>query len=276
MSSPFCIPADPDISGIGVRVAIYTQNLLSFIPAIWALWDRKVSDAAETQSTTILITAFAILITAMGEVQTVSIFHASIVLSLSWMNNTNTFIYFLLYIQHKSSAEEGRIEDLTSWIKYIRENLWASPPLPNDSMYLQLHVGTSDSIEKRQGKQVFTVWHPNAQLAGRLSQKHSSSPEIANPTHLPENSARPRLPPPVAYGEPRDLALEKPSFIRKYQHLPNFYHYPGPAGSSWIKPAAHLVDCDLCLVPRSWDEFDPSDGCVLESLPDLSEVAQTS
>jgi 5'-deoxynucleotidase YfbR-like HD superfamily hydrolase len=28
------IPADPDISGIGVRAAIYLQNLLSFIPAV--------------------------------------------------------------------------------------------------------------------------------------------------------------------------------------------------------------------------------------------------
>ncbi|KAJ6517771.1 hypothetical protein DFH09DRAFT_856131, partial [Mycena vulgaris] len=83
-----------DISGIGVRIAIYMQNLLSFIPAIWSFWDRKVSTAElelfETQSTKILITAVAILITAMGEAQTVSSFHASIVLSLSWMKNTNT------------------------------------------------------------------------------------------------------------------------------------------------------------------------------------------
>ncbi|KAJ6543056.1 hypothetical protein B0H19DRAFT_957729 [Mycena capillaripes] len=136
----FCIPADPDISGIGVRAAIYIQNLLSFIPAIWALWDRKVSEAelesVETQSTTILITAFAILITAIFEERTavegLSNFHASIVLSLSWMNNTNTFIYFLLYIQHKSLPEEGRIEDLASWIMHIRQNLWASTPLSSD------------------------------------------------------------------------------------------------------------------------------------------------
>ncbi|KAJ6491237.1 hypothetical protein DFH09DRAFT_947718 [Mycena vulgaris] len=130
MSSSICILADLDISGIGVRIAIYMQNLLSFTPAIRSLWDRKVSTAelesVETQSTKILITAFTILITAMGEAQTVSSFRASTVLSLSGMNNTNTFIYFLLYVQHKSSAEKGRIEDLTSWIKHIRENLAGS------------------------------------------------------------------------------------------------------------------------------------------------------
>ncbi|KAJ7660988.1 hypothetical protein B0H17DRAFT_912486, partial [Mycena rosella] len=113
----------PDISGIGVRVAIYAQNLLSFIPAVWALWDGNVSDyeleSVETQSTTILITAFAILISAIVEARTVGLsnFHASIVLSLSWMNNTNTFIYFL----HKS---QGRTKmDLFSWMKLISEKL---------------------------------------------------------------------------------------------------------------------------------------------------------
>ncbi|KAJ6573137.1 hypothetical protein DFH09DRAFT_1079294 [Mycena vulgaris] len=45
------------------------ENLLSFVPAIWALWDGEVSayelESVETQSTTILITAFAIMISAM-------------------------------------------------------------------------------------------------------------------------------------------------------------------------------------------------------------------
>ncbi|KAJ7900859.1 hypothetical protein B0H13DRAFT_2336373 [Mycena leptocephala] len=47
MTSPsnLCLQADPDISGIGVRAAIYMQNLLSVISAIWALWDGKVTKA---------------------------------------------------------------------------------------------------------------------------------------------------------------------------------------------------------------------------------------
>jgi hypothetical protein len=113
-----CIQSDPDISGIGVRVAIYVQNLIGFVPAVWALWDGKVTlyelESAETQSTTILITAFAVLISAMVEAKTygLSNFHANIVLYLSWMNNTNTFIYFLLYLQHKSQPRRrcGRTE----------------------------------------------------------------------------------------------------------------------------------------------------------------------
>ncbi|KAJ7827077.1 hypothetical protein B0H13DRAFT_2120053 [Mycena leptocephala] len=49
--SPLCqIPANPDISGIGVRIAIYAQKLLSFVPALWALWDGEVSTTNSTVS----------------------------------------------------------------------------------------------------------------------------------------------------------------------------------------------------------------------------------
>ncbi|KAJ7664536.1 hypothetical protein DFH06DRAFT_1187984 [Mycena polygramma] len=71
--SPPCIPAEPDISGIGVRAAIYAQNLLSFIPAISALSHGEVAlyelDVVKDQSTTILITAFGIFRSAMHKSQ---------------------------------------------------------------------------------------------------------------------------------------------------------------------------------------------------------------
>jgi hypothetical protein len=69
MNPPCLIPANPDISGIGVRAAIYGQNLLSFVPAFYALVDGRVDgkelETIETQSTTILVTAFAILISTI-------------------------------------------------------------------------------------------------------------------------------------------------------------------------------------------------------------------
>ncbi|KAF8125237.1 hypothetical protein K438DRAFT_1511245, partial [Mycena galopus ATCC 62051] len=101
----------PDVAGIGVRLAMYIQNLLGFIPAISALWDGEIApyelEAAETQSTTILFTSFALLISAGIEARSfgalrLSVFHANVILSLCWMNNTNTFIYFLLYMQKRS------------------------------------------------------------------------------------------------------------------------------------------------------------------------------
>ncbi|KAH6914527.1 hypothetical protein BKA70DRAFT_1093934 [Coprinopsis sp. MPI-PUGE-AT-0042] len=117
------IPGNPDIAGIGVRVAIYLQNLLCFVPALWALWDGEVTqdelDSAETQTTTNLVLAFAILISSIVQALTLGLsnYHANIVLSMSWMNNTNAFIYFLLYIHHKRHLVKP---DWVSWHAHVR------------------------------------------------------------------------------------------------------------------------------------------------------------
>ncbi|KAF5324036.1 hypothetical protein D9611_008306 [Ephemerocybe angulata] len=129
MSTDNCIPGNPDIAGVGVRIAIYVQTLLCFFPAFWALLDGKVSqgelDAAENQATTNLVLAFAILISSIVQAQTLGLtnYHASIVLNMSWLNNTNAFIYFLLYIQHKSQAGvRGRVAPTwRAWVQHIRE-----------------------------------------------------------------------------------------------------------------------------------------------------------
>ncbi|KAF6747707.1 hypothetical protein DFP72DRAFT_588136, partial [Ephemerocybe angulata] len=129
MSTDRCIPGNPDIAGVGVRIAIYVQTLLCFFPAFWALLDGKVSqgelDAAENQATTNLVLAFAILISSIVQAQTLGLtnYHASIVLNMSWLNNTNAFIYFLLYIQHKSQAGvRGRVAPTwRAWVQHIRE-----------------------------------------------------------------------------------------------------------------------------------------------------------
>ncbi|KAJ7482667.1 hypothetical protein FB451DRAFT_1008297, partial [Mycena latifolia] len=100
----------PDISGIGVRAAIYAQNLLCFAPVVAHLWDGKVSAdeirGVKDQSIGMLAIAFAILIsTIIGPAnvhigQIVTSFHAAVILDLSWMNNTSTWIWILLYAHH--------------------------------------------------------------------------------------------------------------------------------------------------------------------------------
>ncbi|KAJ3518231.1 hypothetical protein NMY22_g13785 [Coprinellus aureogranulatus] len=129
MASTCTIPANPDIAGIGVRIAIYVQNLLCFIPAIWAIWDGKVSDyeleSIETQSTTNLILAFALLISCIVQAFTLGLtnYHASIVLSMSWTNNTIAFIYFLLYVHYKGQEGPGRSPvrpRWSAWLAHVR------------------------------------------------------------------------------------------------------------------------------------------------------------
>ncbi|KAG6843769.1 hypothetical protein H0H87_000674 [Tephrocybe sp. NHM501043] len=126
-----CIPSNPDISGVGVRVAIYLQNLLTFAPIIVHLWDRKITDmelkVTEGQSVGILSIAFAILISTIIQAMmsmtagaSISSFHAAVILDLSWMNNTSTFVWFLLYVHYRSKAsvEDGYLPP--TWSAWMR------------------------------------------------------------------------------------------------------------------------------------------------------------
>ncbi|KAF7357316.1 Multiple ankyrin repeats single kh domain [Mycena sanguinolenta] len=123
-----CIPANPDISGIGVCAAIYAQNLFCFAPVITNLWDGEISGAelegVKDQSVGMLAIAFAILISTIVEATSTNIggqgltkFHAAIILDLSWMNNTSTWIWFLLYVHQRTKPAEKSKEDaiLASW-----------------------------------------------------------------------------------------------------------------------------------------------------------------
>ncbi|KAJ3563865.1 hypothetical protein NP233_g8664 [Leucocoprinus birnbaumii] len=135
--NPCQITSNPDVSGIGVRTAIYTQALLSFIPAVIALLDKEVVltelKSLETQSMTLLIAAFAILISTIiqghSSTMPLSNFHATIILDLSWMNNTNTFIYFLLWLFHEidkfrhtqgGSMPLSALRHVNGWVDLMR------------------------------------------------------------------------------------------------------------------------------------------------------------
>src|SRR5712671_4503214 len=124
-----CIPANPDISGIGVRTATYVQNILCFAPIVAHLWDGKVTideiTGIKDQSIGMLAIAFAILISTAieakgsGRGQSITNFHAAVVLDLSWMNNTSTFIWFLLYAHHRSINEDKSLVIPVTWSGWL-------------------------------------------------------------------------------------------------------------------------------------------------------------
>ncbi|KAJ3528413.1 hypothetical protein NMY22_g9424 [Coprinellus aureogranulatus] len=107
-----------------------TQMCLGLVSALSAMYDGEVSDdeleSAETQATTNLILAFAILLSCIVQALTggLTSYHTSIVLSLSWMNNTTVFIYFLLYVQYKGQPGDSRIEPRWSaWAAHFRNQI---------------------------------------------------------------------------------------------------------------------------------------------------------
>ncbi|KAJ6489448.1 hypothetical protein DFH09DRAFT_1338868 [Mycena vulgaris] len=108
--------SNPDVTGIGVRAAIYAQNLTCFLPVIVHLWDRKISKdelkGIKDQSIGMLAVAFAILLTTItlakgaGGDKTITSYNAAVVLDLSWMNNTSTWIWFILYVHYQSKRDD--------------------------------------------------------------------------------------------------------------------------------------------------------------------------
>ncbi|KDQ18838.1 hypothetical protein BOTBODRAFT_103487, partial [Botryobasidium botryosum FD-172 SS1] len=95
-----CLEPNPDIAGIGVRVSIYAQAFLSFVPAILFAADGKITrdelQSMKSISVGILITGCALLISAFIQAATfgLSVYHALIVLNLSWINASNCFLYY--------------------------------------------------------------------------------------------------------------------------------------------------------------------------------------
>ncbi|KAJ7874323.1 hypothetical protein B0H14DRAFT_2343761, partial [Mycena olivaceomarginata] len=57
----------------------------------------------QDQSTNILLTTFGLLLSAIVQANTAEglNYHLALVLILSWMNNTNLFVYLLLFLHRK-------------------------------------------------------------------------------------------------------------------------------------------------------------------------------
>ena len=94
------IVPNPDISGIGVRAAIYAQAVLTLVQPILASIDDHISEkeliGLHRLYLGILLPGCALLISAIIQATThgLSVYHAILVLNLSWINNTSALIFF--------------------------------------------------------------------------------------------------------------------------------------------------------------------------------------
>ena len=89
-----CFTANPDVAGIGFRLAIYVQAILTLLvigiqisDGNWSIPEQRASFG---QSTSILATACALLIAAVVQWRRLNIYHALITLNLSWINSMGT------------------------------------------------------------------------------------------------------------------------------------------------------------------------------------------
>jgi len=110
------ITANADISGIGVRTAVYTQVVISLIHPLIAGYDGKIDDF-EMRSLSavylgILLPGCALLLSAIVQAKTfgLSAYHAMIVLFLSWINNTSAFTFFAYILVNYIHGDQCRKE----------------------------------------------------------------------------------------------------------------------------------------------------------------------
>ncbi|TFK18716.1 hypothetical protein FA15DRAFT_602807, partial [Coprinopsis marcescibilis] len=102
MSSLNCtgIDPNPDISGVGVRTAIYAQAFLTLIQPIIASLDGHISEEELSDLHLlyigILLPGCALLLSAVIQAAQYGFtaYHAIIVLYLSWINNTSALVFF--------------------------------------------------------------------------------------------------------------------------------------------------------------------------------------
>ncbi|KAJ6528694.1 hypothetical protein DFH09DRAFT_1045523 [Mycena vulgaris] len=244
--------SNPDVSGIGVRAAIYAQNLTCFLPVIVHLWDRKISKdelkGIKDQSIGMLAVAFAILLSTIilakgaGGDQTITSYHAAVVLDLSWTNNTSTWIWFILYAHHRSKRDDRRTR--AKWSE------WRDALLEPVQKLLGRHdeAGASTgetSITERirriaqrtwrfiSGKPVLTLGSIHLSLMAAVGIWLWSDPSKFGQTLRP--NCDPTL---IVVGAPARF------FIETTAH--RFIDYVFPCSHPWRQPHS-----SLCLLPRS-------------------------
>ncbi|KAJ3502222.1 hypothetical protein NLJ89_g8984 [Agrocybe chaxingu] len=94
------LTANPDISGIGVRTAVYTQAALSLVHPLAAGFDGQIKDyelkSLFTVYLGILLPGCALLLSSIIQAKTfgLSVYHGIIVLNLSWINNASALTFF--------------------------------------------------------------------------------------------------------------------------------------------------------------------------------------
>jgi len=115
------IPSNPDIAGIGVRISIYLQVVLSFVPTILALFLRDGELCFEIERFQSLVasgiamfgTVLALIVSALIQASTgqLTVYHALIVLNLSWLITFNTLlITFSVYSILPASRSKHTLE----------------------------------------------------------------------------------------------------------------------------------------------------------------------
>ncbi|RXW13204.1 hypothetical protein EST38_g12650 [Candolleomyces aberdarensis] len=127
-----CVDPNPDISGIGVRVAIYVQAFVNIACVIIFSLDNHISGFEHkvliNASLNLFVSGCALLIctAVQGTTFGLSLHHALIVLNLNWIIAFSGLLYVLIFAYNHVKGQfggrrfgPGKIEPATMWLAVV-------------------------------------------------------------------------------------------------------------------------------------------------------------
>ncbi|KAF5359436.1 hypothetical protein D9756_003473 [Leucocoprinus leucothites] len=172
--SPGCIPADPDISGVGIRASIYAQNFFALALAFFTMTDSKFTKTeariVAIQSRMIILTGCALLLSAFVQAKTfgMSTYHAVVTLNLGWVNSSNTFLHLFLYYYNlftsgtaqddeEQTLSPSQSRDAAQGQSDLRNQDPAQGTVQSRRSFLER---MSDFLEKNESEKILIVFEP--------------------------------------------------------------------------------------------------------------------
>jgi hypothetical protein len=116
-----CVEANPDIAGIGVMIAMFTQAALSFVPPTLAILDRRITSEEREQIIALpwgnLILSCSLLVTGVSQAHSnsLSAYHGLMISTLAWVLEGNLiFSHPLLnhVLKTFGMIDEGAVVDV--------------------------------------------------------------------------------------------------------------------------------------------------------------------
>ncbi|KAF5349553.1 hypothetical protein D9756_008801 [Leucocoprinus leucothites] len=111
--APDCIPANPDIAGIGIRVAVYLQSFIGIAISLWAMRDNKLTKGEArviwTHASGVLLTSCSLFLSAIIQAKTygMSTYHGLIILNLGWINNASDFLRHFVTVHRRVTGRKA-------------------------------------------------------------------------------------------------------------------------------------------------------------------------
>lgn len=123
-----CLQPNPDVAGLGLRLSVYAQALINILHPVVYVWDGQITDGEISSMfglwAGVLMTATALLGTMVieGVRQKLTLYHAMLILQLSWINTIGLGSVFLLIFTSKVAFATSRYAAVRTFYNAIKSS----------------------------------------------------------------------------------------------------------------------------------------------------------